>query len=302
MTITHLKKRILFIINPISGGKSKSHIPGIIRKELDHGLFDMEWAYTQYVGHARELAQSAVQEGVDVVVSVGGDGTNNEIASAVVGTKMVMGLIPMGSGNGLGTALQIPFNPAGAIKLINKFHHTLMDSATINGHPMFNVSGIGFDARIGARFAKSKTRGLWGYVRHTFAELAHYRPEWYKITFDGQEYRRQAFMISLANSSQFGNNAHISPEASVTDGLLDVCVVKPFPFYLFPLLAYRMFSKTAHRSKFLEIFKVKEVHIERDMPGPVHLDGEPVELGTDLYISISPASLHMIVKHDVEKE
>lgn len=302
MTIVPLKKRILFIINPISGGKAKAHVPQVIAQELDSSQFSHECVFTEYVGHARELAKQAVADGLDVVVSVGGDGTNNEIASALVGSPVVMGLIPMGSGNGLGTALQIPFKPAEAVKLINRFRHILMDSATINGHPIFNVSGMGFDARISARFAKDKGRGLWGYVRNTFAEIAQYQPEWYQISFEGQVHRRKAFMINLANSSQFGNNAHISPEASITDGLLDICVVKPFPLYKFPVLAWRLFSRSAHRSKYIEIFKVKEVHIERDMPGPVHLDGEPVELGTELHIEMKPASLHIIVNHDVEKK
>lgn len=289
-----MKKKILFIINPISGGKSKQHLPAIIEQALDHQQFDFHFCFTKYVGHARELAAQAIDGDTDVVVAVGGDGTINEIASVLAGTSKVMGILPMGSGNGLGTSLNLPFDPAKAVAVINRFKTLTMDSATLNGHPFFNVSGIGFDAQISARFARDKTRGLWGYVRNTFAEIMSYKPEWYTLTIDGKVLKRRAFMISLANSSQYGNNAHIAPEASLTDGLLDFCVIKPFPLYIFPVLAYRLFSKTAHRSHYIEIFKAREIRVERDTPGAVHLDGEPQELGTCLDILLKPATLHVI--------
>jgi diacylglycerol kinase family enzyme len=218
----------------------------------------------------------------------------NEIASVLVGSDKYLGIIPMGSGNGLATFLGIPFQVKEALELINQFNFTRIDSATLNGHPIFNVSGIGFDAQISTRFARDKTRGLWGYIRNTFAEVLKYRPQWYILKLDGKTIQRKAFMISLANSSQYGNNAHISPNASLTDGLLDICVVKPFPLYMFPVLAYRMFSKTADRSAYLEIFKIKEALIQRDVPGPVHLDGEPIELEAELHIVVNPASLNVI--------
>lgn len=289
-----MRKKILFIINPISGGKPKKHLPDIIRQEISADVFDCFCVFTEYVGHARELAQAAIENDTDVVVAVGGDGTINEIASVLAGTSKLMGVIPMGSGNGLATSLAIPFNPAKAVQVINRFRQMTIDSATLNGRPFFNVSGVGFDAQISARFARDKTRGLWGYIKNTFAEISTYNSEWYTITLDGRVIKRRAFMISLANSSQYGNNAHIAPEASLTDGLLDFCVIKPFPLYMFPVLAYRLFSKTAHRSTYIEIFKAREMRIERDTPGAVHLDGEPLELGACLDIVLNPATLHII--------
>ncbi|MFM6975832.1 MAG: diacylglycerol/lipid kinase family protein [Sphingobacteriaceae bacterium] len=289
-----MKKKILFIINPISGGKPKDELPNLIERHLDESKFEYSIAFTERVGHARELALDAVKTNIKIVVAVGGDGTINEIASVLADSSSFLGIIPMGSGNGLATSLGIPFKVDRAIEVLNNLQYSVIDSATLNGHPIFNVSGIGFDAQISARFARDKTRGLWGYVRNTFAEIMHYQPEWYTITIDGEVYGRRAFMISLANSTQYGNNAHISPEASLTDGLLDICVVKPFPLYMFPALAYRLFSKTAHLSKYIEIFKAKEATIERDKAGPVHLDGEPVELGTLLHVVMKPASLNVI--------
>jgi YegS/Rv2252/BmrU family lipid kinase len=291
--INALKKKIAFIINPISGGKSKVQLPELIEQHLDRAQFSYQLCHTEFVGHAKKLVRDLLPD-TDLFVAVGGDGTVNEIASVLVGSDKYLGIIPMGSGNGLATFLGIPFQVKEALELINQFNFTRIDSATLNGHPIFNVSGIGFDAQISTRFARDKTRGLWGYIRNTFAEVLKYRPQWYILKLDGKTIQRKAFMISLANSSQYGNNAHISPNASLTDGLLDICVVKPFPLYMFPVLSYRMFSKTADRSAYLEIFKIKEALIQRDVPGPVHLDGEPIELEAELHIVVNPASLNVI--------
>ncbi len=291
--INALKKKVAFIINPVSGGKSKGQLPELIEQHLDRAQFSYQLCYTEFVGHAKMLVKDLLTD-TDLFVAVGGDGTVNEIASVLVGSDKYLGIIPMGSGNGLATFLSIPFQVKEALGLINRFNFTRIDAATLNGHPIFNVSGIGFDAQISSRFARDKTRGLWGYIRNTLAELLKYRPQWYVLKLDGKTIQRKAFMISLANSSQYGNNAHISPNASLTDGLLDICVVKPFPLYMFPALAYRMFSKTADRSAYLEIFKIKEAFIQRDVPGPVHLDGEPIELEAELHIVVKPASLNVI--------
>lgn len=289
-----LKKKILFLINPISGGKSKVLVPDYIQQVLDLSKFDYEYLFTERVGHARELALEAVKAGVERVVAVGGDGTINEVASALVGSSVSMGIVPMGSGNGLATALGISRNPKKAIEQLNTAVSHVVDSGSINGHPIFNVSGMGFDAEISARFAEDTGRGLWGYVRITLSTIFTYVPETYTLALNGEVFSRQAFMISLANSTQFGNNAHISPEASITDGLLDICVVKPFPLYKFPVLAYRLFSKSAHKSSFIEIYRCKEAHITRSNEGPVHLDGEPLVLGKDLHIQVHPGSLHLL--------
>ena len=287
-------KQLLFLINPVAGGKSKTRIPGLIREHLDASQFDFRYRFTEYVGHARELAKEAIEDGVDMVVAVGGDGTINEVASSLVCSPVRMGIVPMGSGNGLATALGISLHPAKAIQQLNTSSAHLVDSASINGHPIFNVSGMGFDAEISALFAKETDRGLWGYVKNTLSAIVHYQPQEYTLELNGEKFSRTAFMISLANSTQYGNNAHISPEASITDGLLDICVVKPFPLYKFPLLAYRLFSRTAHKSSFIEIYKSKETTITRSQEGPVHLDGEPIVLGTKLHIVLHPASLYLM--------
>ena len=289
-----MKKNILFLINPISGGKNKLKFPEMASKYLDRDKFHANYLFTEKAGHAFEIASGMAKIDIDIVVAVGGDGTINEIASALQSTGKTMGIIPYGSGNGLARSLGIPMNDKQAVLRLNSLHVNAIDSGTVNGKNFFNMAGIGFDAHISARFAEDVNRGLSGYVRTTITEISQYRYQRYHLEIDGKLYERDAFMISIANSSQFGNNAHIAPFASLSDGLLDICIIKPFPLYQFPLMAYRMFSKTIHKSKYVEIIKAKEIRILRENPGAVHLDGEPMIMDSELKIGIKPLSLSVL--------
>lgn len=288
-----MKKSILFVINPISGGKNKSKFQELTGRYLDKEKFDARYTFTENVGHANKISVEAIEADIDIVVSVGGDGTMNEVASALEGTGKQMGIIPYGSGNGLARSLNIPMNPKKAIQRLNNLQEECIDSAIFNDKKFFNMAGIGFDANISARFAKDKTRGFQGYVKTTLQEIAGYKPQHYKIEIDGTLIEIEAFMLSIANSSQFGNNAHISPDASVSDGLLDICITKPFPLYLFPVMGYHMFSRTPHKS--VEIIKGKQIKITRERPGPIHLDGEPYEMGEEIKIEVKPLSIKVLI-------
>ncbi|MCO4291259.1 diacylglycerol kinase family lipid kinase [Solitalea sp. MAHUQ-68] len=292
-----MKKNILFVINPISGGKSKKRIEQLIIDHLDHNLYDYEMAYSNAVDHARKLSKSAVHLGFDVVVAVGGDGTVNEVARGIISLKSnaALGIIPFGSGNGLALHLGIPTNPRKAIEALNHSVEKVIDSAMLNGIPFFNTAGLGFDAHISALFANNKKRGFSGYVKAVLREFRNYKSQEYELTIDGKKYIREAFMISFANSTQFGNNAKIAPLADISDGLLDVSVVKPFVAYQFPAMMYRLMSGTAHRSSFLEIIKAKEIIVKRKENGAVHLDGEPRDLNGQIDIKIVPASMKVLV-------
>lgn len=287
-----MKKSILFIINPISGGKSKLNFPQQAGNYLDQSLFDSEFIFTEKAGHAQQIVAENLDK--DILVAVGGDGTINEIASALEGSGKWMGIIPCGSGNGLARAIGIPLKEGNAVSRLNRLRHTLIDSGTLNDRKFFNMAGIGFDAHISKAFAEHTGRGLVGYVQTTFREISNYRSQNYMLEIDGKRYERNAFMISIANSSQYGNNAHIAPFASVSDGLLDICIIKPFPLYSFPMMGYRMFSKTAHKSKFVEIIQGREIRIIRESAGAVHVDGEPQLMGTELNINIKPLSLSVL--------
>jgi diacylglycerol kinase family enzyme len=156
------------------------------------------------------------------------------------------------------------------------------------------MAGVGFDAQISSRFAENIKRGLSNYIKLTFSEISGYQSENYHLSIDGKEYEFKAFMISIANSSQYGNNAHISPFASLEDGLLDVCILKPFPLYKFPALALRMFRKNSHKSSYLEIIQGRKIIITRSHDAAVHLDGDPFSMGTILNIGVNPHSLNIL--------
>lgn len=288
------KLNILFIINPISGGKNKLKIPALIDAHLDRAKFNPNFAFTEYVGHAAEIAEEAANKNFDVIVAVGGDGTINEIAAKVMQQNKILGVLPFGSGNGLARFLKIPMNTVKAIKVINNCKVSVIDTATFNEKCFFNMAGMGFDAHISSVFAGNKSRGLSGYVKLGLREMFSYKSQTYQITVDGKEYSRKAFVISVANSSQYGNNAHISPKASVTDGLLDLCIVKEFPLYKLPVLAYEMLRLKTDNSNLVEIIKGKNIHISRIKEDAIHIDGEPYFMGKEITVSITPLSLNII--------
>ena len=288
------KLNILFIINPISGGKNKQKLPALIDTHLDRSKFNANFAFTEYVGHASEIAEEAANKNFDVIVAVGGDGTINEVAAKVMQQQKVLGVIPFGSGNGLARFLKIPMNTVKAIKVINACKVSVIDTATFNDKNFFNMAGMGFDAHISSVFAGNKGRGLSGYIKLGLREVLSYKSQKYRIVIDGKEYIRTAFVISIANSSQYGNNAHIAPTASVTDGLLDVCVIKEFPMYKLPLLAYEMLCSKTDHSNLVEIIKGKNIQISRVKEDAIHIDGEPYFMGTEISVSVNPLSLNII--------
>ena len=270
-------------------------MPQLIEEYLDAAIFDASVVFTDGASHARQLTSEAVNNNYDLVVAVGGDGTVNEVASALVGTNTTFGIIPCGSGNGLSRFLNIPMDIKKAIKNLNTARFEIIDSARANGEPFFNMAGMGFDAHISEVFSHDKKRGFITYVKSSFREISNYKSQNYHIEIDGKVYEREAFMLSFANSSQYGNNAHISPHASVQDGLIDVCIIKAFPIWRLIEMGIRMLTKTVDKTGYVEIIRGKNIKVTRDNPGPMHLDGEPHIAGTSVEINVVPNSLKIIV-------
>jgi YegS/Rv2252/BmrU family lipid kinase len=286
------KKKTLFIINPISGGKNKEKLPSLIHQILDKNRYDFDIVYTEGPGHAAQLSS---QSGFDYFISVGGDGTLNEVARNLVHSNAAMGILPMGSGNGLSRHVGIHMNIEKAIAQLNTAKEILIDTCSINGHVFVNMAGVGFDAHIGKIFAESKERGFKTYVVKTLSELNSYQPKHYKIKFDHKEIETKAFLISFANSSQYGNNAYIAPEADLRDGFLEICILKPLKTYQLPFVGFQLFNKTIHKSTYLQTIKAKELVLERDSEGVAHLDGEPMNFGKTMEIKVLPQSLRLLV-------
>ncbi len=294
-------KRILFIINPVSGVGKKKVVERLIGERLDRKLYDVTVVHTERPGHATEISRAAAEAGVDIVVAVGGDGTVNEVASGLVGTSTAMAILPAGSGNGLARHLKIPMNPVKAIGLINRGPVRTIDTAEIDGKLFVNVAGIGFDAAVAKRFAGAGKRGFSTYFRVTADTYRNYQSKKYILTIDGKTIRRRALMISFANSSQFGNNTSIDPAASVSDGFIDVCIVGKVPLTRVLFLAPLLFLKKFDKTRYVEIIRAKEVTVIRKKGKTIHLDGDPNTVGREFTVKIHPLSLKVVAPEKADK-
>lgn len=295
------KKKIIFIINPISGTANKDSMPSLIERYIDKAIFDVEIRFTEYSGHASEIATAAKNTGVDIVVAVGGDGTINEVARSVIDSRTALGIIPCGSGNGLARHLMLPLNVKGALEIINSCEIHDLDYGIINGHPFFCTCGMGFDAFISAKFAEAGKRGPMTYAEFIFKEGLSYEPETYEVTFDEYHAKYKAFLISCANASQYGNDAYIAPQASMADGLMDVIIMEPFDLIEAPQISIEMFNKTLNKNSKIKSFKTKKLHVHRAKPGVIHYDGDPVEAPADLDIELIHRGIRIVVNPNADK-
>jgi len=297
------KKHITFVVNPISGTQEKEQIIALINEYLDIDKYTFQIIYTQYAGHAEEIAAQCAEDSHFAVVAVGGDGTVNEVARALTHTHTALGIIPCGSGNGLARHLQISMQPRKAIEAINEGIIERIDYGTINRRKFFCTCGVGFDAFVSLKFAEAGKRGLNTYIEQSLNASLNYKPETYKLTIDGNETEiYQAFLIACGNAAQYGNNAYIAPKATLTDGLLDVTILNPFTPLDVPSLALQLFTKTIDQNSHIKTFRCKTINIRREKPGVVHYDGDPVMMGANLKVKIHHAGLHVIVPTDDNKD
>ena len=288
------KKRIVFVVNPISGTQGKKAILKWIDERLDQSIYDYSIVKTEYAGHATQIAANAVKEKVDVVVAIGGDGTINEIARSLVHTNTALGIIPCGSGNGLARHLRIPMEPKAAIDVLNRGHELCIDYGKINNIPFFCTCGVGFDAFISLKFADSGKRGLLTYLENTLHESLTYQPETYEIENEEGTMKYKAWLIACGNASQYGNDAYIAPQASLTDGLMDVTIMEPFTVLDVPSLSFQLFNKTIDQNSRVKKMRAKKIKIHRVNDGVMHFDGDPLMAGKDLEVEIVPAGLRVI--------
>lgn len=290
------RKKIVFIINPISGGKSKSNISEAISQEIDKSKFDISIRYTEYAGHAEEISKQLVNENTDLIVAVGGDGTINEIASQMINSESTLGIIPRGSGNGLARHLGISRNTNKALGFINSAKTTKIDTATINDKAFVSIAGVGFDAAVAEIFTASKRRGFFSYFK-IIAETFHsYSPKNYSLTFDDkEEINTDALFISFANSNQFGYNTSIAPNAKLNDGKLDICIVQKPNIFEIPIIANLLLLKKIHLSPHVEIVPAERLIVKQSKNRAINLDGEAIKMGKELKIKIKPLSLKIII-------
>jgi len=279
-------EKIFLIINKYAGhGLGEKAVKSIV-PFLKSQDYTVEYSFTSHPGHATELATKASADGFDLVVAVGGDGTVNEVAQGLIGTNTVMGIIPMGSGNGLARELKISMNMLKSARTLINGVNLQLDVCKLNDQRFLCTSGIGFDAMIAYKMSKAASRGFLKYVQLVIQESIFFRPLDVKMKIDGVTIEKPVFLITFANASQFGNNAFIAPGASMTDGLIDVVVVRKFAKLWMPVFAVALFSKLIPKLPFVDCYKARQIELQLADTPHYHFDGEPGELRVPSKISL----------------
>ncbi len=249
---------------------------------------------TARAGHAAVLAREALADGCALIVAVGGDGTVNEVAGPLVGTAAIFGLVPCGSGNGLGRHLRIHGSPAHALAILRDGRPRTIDTGVADGHPFFTAAGVGFEAEIARRFNLLEHRGFAGYVSTTLSTLRDWRAECLTVDHGGARDDLRGFSLTVANANQWGNNAYIAPGARLDDGQLNLCCLPGLTVWnALPLVA-RLFLGSIGRGRGVYTRSGTRFVIERDSFGPLHTDGEVHSAGTRIEFSVRPASLRIM--------
>jgi YegS/Rv2252/BmrU family lipid kinase len=244
------------------------------------------------------IAHECVEQGVDICVAVGGDGTVNEVARSLIHSQTALGIVPCGSGNGLARHLCLPMDMKKTLEIINKAQIESFDYGIINDMPFFCTCGMGFDAFISLKFAEAGKRGPITYVENVLKEGLKYKPETYIVEDETGTNRYKAFLIACANAAQYGNNAYIAPGASMKDGMMDVIIMEPFDILDAPTIAYDMFSKTLNQNSKIKTFKAQHIRIHRSAPGAIHYDGDPIMTNADVDVKLVPSGIRIVVNPD----
>jgi YegS/Rv2252/BmrU family lipid kinase len=269
-----MSRKLLFIVNPNAGKKISEKIIDIIKKAFPEDIY-YQIVIWKDKNHFKEVLDILHSQDYTDAIAVGGDGTVNQVAKSIIGTNITLGIIPTGSGNGLARTLGLSMDVETVIKQIAKGNKIKIDNGTVNGIPFFCTSGIGFDAHIGNLFATSTKRGLQSYVKITISELLKYKSKDYVLKFNNQEINRKAYLITVANAGQYGNDFYIAPQAKMNDGKFHVVVLKPFNFFNAIGILTKVLSGKANESSHLETFVTDQITITRKEKDTIHYDGEP---------------------------
>lgn len=292
----------LLLINSKSGvERCKDSIVASAVKLFESQGRQFEIEYTKAPGDAEKLSHEAAARGIPLVVVVGGDGTVRDAANALWGSDTVLGIIPLGSGNGLARSLGIPQDPIKAIEVATSGHATAIDRGKANGNPFYSAFGVGFDAEVSYKFSLDSRRGRTMYIKHALKEVLKYEPKHFKINFGENEVETDAMLIAVCNCRQYGNNAYIAPMADPTDGNLDVTVLHSGNFFAKVVAGIDLFSGTLDRNRLVGVFRFTEGVITMTEEGWMHLDGEPMEAPKEIRIECEKGGLKVAVPKDREE-
>jgi diacylglycerol kinase (ATP) len=289
-----MPRKLLFIVNPNAGKRVSERIVGTIKKEFPENIY-YQIVIWKDKDHFEEITHLLKTQGYTDAIAVGGDGTVNHVAKTILDSGITLGIVPIGSGNGLARSLGLSMKLEEVIKQIARGKTALIDNGSVNGIPFFCTSGIGFDAHIGNLFATSVKRGLQSYIKITISELFKYRAKNYVLEFNGQTIKRKAFLITVANAGQYGNDFYIAPQASMQDGKFHVVILKPFNILQVIGLMTKILSKKAHLSSRIETYVTDRIKITRETKDTIHFDGEPAMEGKEVIFENRASSLSAII-------
>ncbi len=296
-------RKILFFINPVSGTRSKTNLERQIKKKCLENNISFEILFTAADGDYSFLTRKIKDNNITDVVICGGDGTLSPIISFLLHTNIRVGIVPIGSGNGLAFTAKIPKAPDKALDIVITGKTKLIDTFLINEKLSCMLSGIGLDAKVAHDFAKQKTRGFKTYLNETIKNLVAAKPYCFEVKIKGTAFKTEAFFISIANSNQFGNNFIIAPKAKLGDGLLDIIIVKKMskPLIIWSVLKQMSTGKVLDVEKMdfdkkdIMYFQTDALEIINNDNAPLHIDGDHFQTASKFSIKIIPASVHLIV-------
>ncbi|MDF1696466.1 MAG: diacylglycerol kinase family lipid kinase [Saprospiraceae bacterium] len=293
-----MKKKIRFIVNPFSGTSGKKSVPDLLKEHLDHTAFEYEIVYTEFAGHAIQLAKDAVSLNFDFIASVGGDGSVNEVAQSILNSKTTLIVLPGGSGNGFAMHLGLGRDIKKAIQYINTGVIMEVDTCNVNNRFFANVSGLGFDARIAYKTKKNSKRGFLPYFMTSIKEAWKFKHQKLQITIDDTTIEGEYAAAVIANASMYGYYFTISPKASLQDGVMDIMLIKKAPLYRYFFMVFRFLNRSLHKSKITQTYQGKTIFIQMDKPNYIHVDGEGYKAEKELQFNIAPSSLKVLVPRD----
>jgi diacylglycerol kinase (ATP) len=288
-------KHVLFVINPIADDIDKTELEEEIK--LICRQHDISNAIYKTTGQSdkEKIEELIRQSGFDAVFAAGGDGTVSLVASLLIGTTIPLGIIPLGSGNGLSKDLGIPQDSVEALRLVPHGVVCSIDTLDVNGLPSIHLSDLGFNALVVQRFCEGERRGPGAYARIAMQEYLGYEAKHYRIETDRETFEGEAFMVTVANANAYGSNASINPEGVINDGRFEICLIEPFPKVAGIGLLLRLYNDTIDQSVYTSRLSYKTATIYNLDHEVVHVDGEPVALGPVIKVTMHPRSLQVIL-------
>lgn len=290
-------KRILFVINPISGGIGKRNIRQDITNHCPEKSLTIDFLETTGKNDALAIKNKINSFSPGVVVACGGDGTINLVSQVLIKRDIQLGIIPMGSANGLATELGIPNNIDDAVDILLKGRAMEMDVLLINKKLIsLHLADLGFNANLIKRFEKRGKRGKLGYARHFLQTLFTQKSRRYYFKLEGKNFSRRAQMVSFANARKYGTGAVINPDGKMDDGRFEVCIFKPYPWYALLGIVFRFFTGSLNKSKYVKIISTKEALVFVQHAEVLQIDGEAMSEYNEVHVTIHPDKLRVIIK------